>query len=368
MKVYFFIFVYFVISSFSRSNDLKSRFNMFNRTRSHHNLEPARLDNTIHIQIKKRKFVWSDDEIYPFALTRSECDALEILQLQHRPRHRTDEIADVKLHDLISRNLTCVCHLYADFRSICRPNLCGCNFQIRVLEGRIAQAKPEGKERLLACEQVTPPGGWLVVVCDRQLTDRAWETNRQFARRIVIAKYDVCHCLSGLLPEIKTFEDGRDFLRDIVDRQWTAVDQDDHRWFASLQHRFDKVVLLAYQIQTIAITEVVIRPAFFICIFIAAQDQQGKVRRFRNLDRFGDQFDVLSRIAQVCFVRPPVASFFSNPAAGGMCDFDLSRYLLGDSLQHADTTTGIVAVSPEMHAVGIGPDDGDRFQAITVEW
>ena len=52
-------------------------------------------------------------------------------------------------------------------------------------------------------------------------------------------------------------------------------------------------------VKAVAITKMIVGPAFFVRVFVAAQNQQRKVRRLRDLDGLRDQFAVFRRIAQV---------------------------------------------------------------------
>ena len=90
---------------------------MFHRTRSHHNVEPARLDHAVHVQIQKRKFVRGDREVYGLALARRKRDALEILQLHYGAGHGTHQVADVELNDFIAGAFARVCDCHTDFRA-----------------------------------------------------------------------------------------------------------------------------------------------------------------------------------------------------------------------------------------------------------
>src|SRR5262252_3259197 len=272
---------------------------MFNRTRSHHNVEPTRLDHAVHVQIQKRKFVGRDREVYGLALARRNRDALEILQLHHGAGHRTHQVVDVELNDLIAGALASVRDGYADFRAAGRPDLRRRHFQIRILEGRVAQSVAEREERLFAGEEITAPRRRLVVVGDRQLTDRAREAHRKFASRVVIAEQHVGNGRAGLLPQIEAFENRRDFLGDVVDRERPAVDEHYDCRLARLQHGFNQIVLSAYQVQTVAVAEVIVRPTFFVRVLVAAEREHNYVRSFGDFDRFGDQLRVALRVVQL---------------------------------------------------------------------
>src|SRR5229473_1472395 len=99
-------------------------------TRSHHDVEPAGLDDLFHLEIEKRKFVRSNGELDCLTLARRERDALEIFQLHDWTRYRAYEIVNVQLDDLVSRALAGVSDSHADFRLVGRSDLRGTHFQI----------------------------------------------------------------------------------------------------------------------------------------------------------------------------------------------------------------------------------------------
>src|SRR5262245_21455445 len=346
---------------------LEFRFLIFHRTRSNHYVEPTRLDHAVHVQIQKRKFIGRDREVDRLAFARRERDAPEILQLRHRAGHRTHQVADVELGDFIARALASVRDCYADFRASGRPDLRRRHFQIRVLEGRVAQSVAEREERLFAGEEITAPRRRLVVVCDRQLTDRTREAHRKLARRVVIAEQHVGHGHAGLLSQVEAFEDGRDFLGDVVDRERPAVDEHYDCWLARLQHGFDQIVLSAYQVQTVAVAEVIVRPTFLVRVLVAAEREHNHVRGFGDLDRFCDQFRVALGVVRRRAVAPPVPSLFRDLATFGVIDFDLLADLIAHSFEYADAASGVVAVAAQMNAGRIWADDRDGLQFGAIE-
>ncbi len=104
---------------------------------------------------------------------------------------------------------------------------------------------------------------------------------------------------SRFLTQVKAFENGGDFLRNVVDGQRTAVNEHHDCRLACFKHRFNEIVLSADEIKAIAIAEMIVGPAFFVGVFVAAQHQQRKVRRLCHLDCLRDQFGVFRWIAQV---------------------------------------------------------------------
>src|SRR5690242_6086098 len=195
------------------------------RTRTDHDVEPSRLDHTLHIQIEKRQLVGRDHKLNVLAFARRERDALEVFQLHDRPRHRAHQVVNVELHDLVARSLAAVGDGDADLRFARHANLRRINFQVRIRERRVAEPEPERKQRLLVREEIPATRSWLAVVVKRKLAHRTRKTDRQFARRIVITEQNVGDSGARLLPQIKALENRRHILGDVVDREWTTVDQ-----------------------------------------------------------------------------------------------------------------------------------------------
>src|SRR3546814_19567433 len=69
-----------------------------------------------------------------------EADLLEPLQLLHRPRHRTDEIANIKLHDLFAVARAAVRHRHAGGQLFARANARLLERHRRTGNGRIDQS------------------------------------------------------------------------------------------------------------------------------------------------------------------------------------------------------------------------------------
>ena len=66
-------------------------------------------------------------------------------------------------------------------------------------------------------------------------------------------------------------------------------------------------------------------------------------------------------------VGPPVTTFFCDLASHCVGDRSLAAHFIGNSLKYADAAPGIVAVSTEMHSVGIWANDGDGLQPVPIK-
>src|SRR6185436_3400962 len=96
----------------------------------------------------------------------------------------------------------------------------------------------------------------LLVVVGGKLPDRARERDRQLAARVGLAEEDLRERRSALLPEVPALEDRRDARRHVVDRERPAADQEGDRRLARREHRLDEIVLLAEQVEAVAVPEV----------------------------------------------------------------------------------------------------------------
>src|SRR6185503_724827 len=160
------------------------------------------------------------------------------------------------------------------------------------LEGGVAEAIAERIKRLGGVEQIAAPSGRLVIVEDRQLTDVARDRNRQLAARIITAEQHVGQRMAGLLAKIPALQQRGRALGQIVDRKRAAVEQDYDRRLAKREYRLCEVVLLAEEIEAVAVAEVRVGPAFATGLLVSAQDHHDDVGLARSLHRRGDQLAV----------------------------------------------------------------------------
>ena len=65
---------------------------------------------------------------------------------------------------------------------------------------------PKGEERRIVVEHISASGGGFVVVKDRQLADRAWDGDGQFAAGVHVAEEHIGEGLRALLAQIPAFE------------------------------------------------------------------------------------------------------------------------------------------------------------------
>src|SRR5205085_4480768 len=138
-------------------------------------------------------------------------------------------------------------------------------------------------KRIFARVEIAALGRRLVIVIDGQLPDRTREADGQFARRVIVAEDNVRHARARLLPQVETFEDGRDVLRDVVDGKRATVNQQHDGRLAGFEHGADQIILHADQLKAVAVAKVSDIPALFVGVFVTAEDQQGHVRTLRRL-------------------------------------------------------------------------------------
>src|SRR6185369_222941 len=113
-------------------------------------------------------------------------------------------------------------------------------------------------------------------------------------------------------------------------------------------------ILPAHQIETVAIAEMIVGPAFLVRVLISAEHKQRDVRILGNSDRFGNQFLIVRRIAEMSAISKPDATLFGYFATLGVRDFNFVADLIFDSLQHTDAASGLIAVTTEMDLRRIG--------------
>ena len=74
-------------------------------------------------------------------------EALKAFQLDDRPRHRREQIADVELHDLVAGARAGVSHRAPHHRGSGGVNRRRLDAQVRILERRVTQSEPEREQR-----------------------------------------------------------------------------------------------------------------------------------------------------------------------------------------------------------------------------
>src|SRR6476620_10320861 len=110
----------------------------------------------------------------------------------------------------------------------------------------------------------------------------------------------------------------------------------------------------------------IVSPSLFVCILVAAEDQQSDIICFSNADSFGDQSLILCQIAEMSTVRKPIATLFSYLAAFGILYFNSVTNFVFDPLEHANTSIWIIAVTTEMHLRCVWPNYSDRLQRVAI--
>src|SRR5262249_36556080 len=155
----------------------------------------------------------------------------------------------------------------------------------------------------------------------------------------------------GFLPEIESLEYRRNLLRYVVDGKRPAVDEENDRRLAGLEHRFYEIVLPAHQLEAIPVAQVIVGPCFFVSVLIPADNYNRHVGFTRGLDSLGDQPPVLFSGAEGGLVAPPVAALFGDLAALREINFDPGANLVANSVEYADSAPRVVAIASQVGPV-----------------
>ena len=126
----------------------------------------------------------------------------------------------------------------------------------------VAQAIAERIQRRGGIEQIAAVGAGLEVVEHRQLADGRGDGHRQFAAGIDIAEQHIRHGVAALLAQIPAFDQRIRLRRELTTGRRPPIDQHHDHGLAERVYGIEEVVLLAHQIQAVAIAQMVVGPAF----------------------------------------------------------------------------------------------------------
>ncbi len=113
--------------------------------------------------------------------------------------------------------------------------------------------------------------------------------------------------MAGLLAHVPALQDRRGLFGQLHDRQRPAVQQQHHRGLAQRQDLAGELVLLAEQVQALAIAEVIVGPGFAAGLLVVAQHHDEGVRAPGRLERLDDQPGVHLRRGEDDLVLVPDA-------------------------------------------------------------
>ncbi len=207
-------------------------------------------------------------------------DAPEASQLHHGARDGGEDVTDVQLHDLVARTIARVADDTADRERAFTVDHTAFDRKIRVLEGGVAQTETEREGGLPGkIDIVIAAARRFVVVVQRQLSFGHGESDRQSARRIVVAEQDIRHGVPALVARVPDVQHRIDVIDPVRHRDGTASDSDDCDRRPRGRDLPDQLGLMAGQRQARAVAELA---------FLDARDDNGDVRITRGLDRLGN--------------------------------------------------------------------------------
>src|SRR6185437_14484902 len=179
------------------------------------------------------------------------------------------------------------------------------NLEVVESEARVAKSESKGEERLTSAEFVAAIVGGFVIVEVRQVANGMREGDRQFAARIHVSEQDVGGCGPAFLAQVPAFENRRNVLGDVVDREWASVDQENDDRLAGVDNGFDEIVLRAEQVKRIAVAAVIFGPGFAVRALVFTDDKNGDIGLFGSFDRLGDVVGLRLRINQLHIIVEP---------------------------------------------------------------
>ena len=174
-------------------------------------------------------------------------DAPEAAQFLQRPFDLGLEVLDVELHDFFAGDLAAVLHVHADCdRTVLAQGLAA-GLDVRVVEGRIAQAVAERIEEFALEIHVGPPMTDVVIHQGWNLIQRFGPGLANPPARVVVAEENIGQGIALLLAAVGQVEDGRDILLGPVDGVGETGDEDNHRLGIGREDLLDQFLLPATQ-------------------------------------------------------------------------------------------------------------------------
>jgi hypothetical protein len=244
------------------------------RVAAEHDLEGAGLDYAVHVAIEEGERFEAEGELDGLRLAGVEGDAAETTKFLDGPSDRTHFITNVELHNFVALALAGIGDIRGDFGFAGRADGGGGKVEISIFEGGVAEAPAKGKERLDATVKIAALGGGLLVVVIGELANRARNANGQFAAGIVVAKKNVGDSGAAFLAEIPAIENRGNIFLDVVDGVRATVKKQDDDGLARGDDGFCEVVLIAEEIEGVAIAEVRLGPGFAGSLFVFAEDKK----------------------------------------------------------------------------------------------
>ncbi len=266
-------------------------------------------------------------------MRRTERDPPEALELLYGARDRARDVADIKLDDLVARELAGVLDIYGDLHRTGAEYLRLVHAEVREAECRVAEAVAERVKRRVRNVQVFRRVffGFLyraaraaVIVIERDLPDRARERDREFAAGVRVAEERVRDSGARHRAAIPRFEDGGRIFSDPVNGKRAAVHQNDGVRFSRGVDGLDEVELAAGKIEART------RRCLAREIGIFADGDYGEIGLARGVN--GGLESGVGLAFQV--------------AARGVTDADAGAELLTKSLEQGDGVFGAAVAGP----------------------
>src|SRR5688500_17668409 len=104
-------------------------------------------DEPLAAGTKERELLRREAEGDALARARGQLDALEAAQLEHRPRHARDRVADIELHHLVARHAARVLHGDRQVDAFARTHRRGALCEVAVAKLAVRQAMAKGELR-----------------------------------------------------------------------------------------------------------------------------------------------------------------------------------------------------------------------------
>ena len=326
----------------------------------------------LHLPVEIGELRRRQGEVDGAAFAGGERHPLEAFQFEHRPRDRQLCAGDVELNHLVAGSPAGVGDGGFDLNRLIGANLRGRQSRLGNLEAGVAEPVPEREQRRRVIEQVAAAGAGLVVVEQRNLPGVSHHADRQLGARVDLAEQRLGDHGAAFLARVPALDNGVGFCHDVGPARRTAVDRADHQRLAERRQRIDQSVLLADDVEVVAVAEMVRGKPLTAGLLGVADGQDDGIGGLCHAHRLLDQLHVALARKQLDIVdRAVVAGGDEHPLRGdeigvgshGAQPVDQRHRLPGHARVAAEADDGVVRAD---HGHPAHPGRIERQRAVPV--
>src|SRR5208283_4520603 len=191
------------------------------------------------------------------------------------------------------------------------------------------------------------------------MSDRPWNRDWQFSAGVKISEKYIRDRLSGFLSQIPALNDSRNVSRNVADRIWPPVEENDDRRFAGLDNSLDQVILHSEQLKAGSVSKMNIAPCFTRSLLVVAENQNHSICFPGGVNCFCNEFSVIIGVRKRDDVLLPGAADSVLTSLTIEHGEFLARFFL-NPLQHRSKIFRFAAVASQQFSVCVRTDHRKR--------